>query len=216
MTQWTFQFKKKNEPDLNYYGLYDSLFKTLKSVYFLQDSTIWTDEMKNRLSDVIENLAIKNGYKEWKWMRVETRLGLIDETKHRGTLVTESPEPEFYSERGMPLVTQSLYLLEYNEESKGMITVENYDKWYHMYIIRPDGKVEKVDWKDYVESRVGLTWIDHVISPECFHLTAKKLGLEYDDMTFAMVCERFVSDYLEDWTKIAFHLPVKDERYDLL
>jgi hypothetical protein len=121
------------------------------------------------------------------------------------TLVKEPPQSEYYSERGFPLITQSI--LDSNDESNGMLTVEN-DKWYRMYRITREGEVKPVDYEDVVESRLGLTWVDHAVSPESFHLTAKKLGLEYDDRTFAMVCERFVTDYLEDWSKLAHHLPV--------
>lgn len=122
--------------------------------------------------------------------------------------IKDLPDEKYYSERGFPLITQSIF--DGNEESNGMLTVENYDKWYRLYVITRDGEVKPVGHEDLVESRQGLTWIDHVVSPESFYLTAKKLGLEYDDRTFAMVCERFVSDYLEDWTKLAHHLPVSD------
>lgn len=115
------------------------------------------------------------------------------------------PHEKYYSERGFPLITQSV--LDSNDESNGMLTVENYDKWYRMYAITREGEVKPVGHEDWVESRLGLTWVDHAVSPECFHLTARKLGLEYDDRTFAMVCERFVTDYLEDWSQLARHLP---------
>jgi hypothetical protein len=121
--------------------------------------------------------------------------------KKRGTVVVEHPfQPSFYSERGFPLITQYT-------GSKAMLTVENYIKWYNLYIITEKGEVVPVDYEDIVESRGGLTWVDHAISPEAFHLTAKSLGLEYDDMTFAIVCQRFVEDFLEDWTKLHHHLP---------
>jgi hypothetical protein len=123
----------------------------------------------------------------------------------RGTLVVEPSKPEYFSERGFPLITQFIY--DYDENLKGMLTVENYDKWYRIYMISSEGEVNPINYEDIVESSLGLTWVDHAISPESFHLTAKKLGLDYDDRTFAMVCERFVTDYLEDWTKLARHLP---------
>lgn len=125
------------------------------------------------------------------------------------TLVKESPQFKYYSERGFPLITQSF--LDSSNKSKGMLTVENYDKWYQLYRITREGEVKPIDYRDMIESRTGLTWVDHAVSPEAFHLTAQKLDLEYDDRTFAMVCERFVTDYLEDWSKLAYHLPVEDK-----
>jgi hypothetical protein len=130
--------------------------------------------------------------------------------KRRGTIIVEPSNPLYFSERGFPLITQFIY--DYDDNSKGMLTVENYDKWYKLYMITRDGEVKPVKHEDNVESSLGLTWVDHAVSPESFHLTAKKLGLDYDDRTFAMVCERFVTDWLEDWSKLAYHLPKMEEK----
>lgn len=128
--------------------------------------------------------------------------------KKQGVLTRYYAEDLYYSERGFPLITQ---YIEDDENVRGMLTVENYVKWYRMYIIRPDGTVEgRVNTAcDHGEDK---SWIDHAVIPYAFHETARNLGLVYDDITFAMVCERFVSDVLDgDWTKLAPFLPTAIE-----
>lgn len=112
-------------------------------------------------------------------------------------------EPIFFSERGIPLITQCLE--EADEGLKPVLTMENYEKWYCMYIIYPNRKVEKVT--PSLEDTCD-TWYDHAVYPSYFHLTATRLGCIYDNRTFALVCERFVEDVLDGkWKALSEYLP---------
>jgi hypothetical protein len=115
-------------------------------------------------------------------------------------------EVKYQSERGHALVTQNLHS-DMDGNPVGMLTVEDYCKWYRAYIIRPDGTVEGIH-EMVCDDRDEYGWRDHAIIPYAFHETAKNLGLEYDDKTFAKVCERFVEDILDDWTTLYNYLPL--------
>jgi len=118
-------------------------------------------------------------------------------------------EPKYFSDRGIPLVTQHL-LTDNDGNPVAMLTVEDYCKWYKMFIIHPDGTVEPRVGVEIPSDPHEYGWIDHAIKPWAFHETAKNLGLVYDNRTFAMVCERFVEDIVDDWTKLAPYLPEED------
>lgn len=116
---------------------------------------------------------------------------------------------KYFSDNGIPLITQHIDLLFCDGERKPVLTVENYDKWYKVYIIHPDDTIEGI-FNDKELDESMDSWYDHCILPNYFHELAKRKGCVYDSMTFAMVCERFVSDWLEgDWCKLAKYLPVK-------
>ena len=129
-------------------------------------------------------------------------------TKHScGTIHPICHKPKYFSERGIPLITQQL-----EEDVDGnllpTLTVENHNKWYAMYIIHPDDTVEKrwqVEADDKNENDIG--WYDHAVIPRLFHETAVNLKCTYDDRTFALVCERFVEDGFADWTTLYKYLP---------
>jgi hypothetical protein len=123
----------------------------------------------------------------------------------QGTLVQIIGEPKYFSERGFPLITQDI--IDSNNEPQSMLTVENYDKWYTMHIIHSDGRVQSI-YNNILDALNDLTWIDHAVVPYMFHKIADDLGLVYDNRTFAMVCERFVEDVLNnDWARLAQYLP---------
>lgn len=112
---------------------------------------------------------------------------------------------KYLSNRGKPLITQEIIYI--NNEPVDTLTMENYEKWYSMYIIRKDGYVEE-RFNTLTDDGDDTCWIDHAVVPYAFHETAKNLGLCYDSRTFAMVCERFVEDVLDgDWTKLSDYLP---------
>lgn len=123
--------------------------------------------------------------------------------EYTGSISPIYGEPTYFSERGIPLITQ--WFEDEDEVVKPILTMENYEKWYSMYIIYPNGIVEKVP--PSLEDTCD-TWYDHAVYPEYFHGTAKRLGCTYDNRTFAMVCERFVEDVLDgDWTVLHDYLP---------
>lgn len=113
---------------------------------------------------------------------------------------------KYFSERGIPLITQNIVCSE-DGRSKDMLTMESYGKWESMYIIRKDGTVER-RYDTLTDEGDHTCWINNTIIPFAFHETAKNLGLHYDNRTFAMICERFVEDILEnDWTMLSDYLP---------
>jgi len=129
----------------------------------------------------------------------------MKEFNYGGTLTPVYEKPKFLSTRGLPLITQNIDNLDGG--TLGILTMENYDKWYSMYIIHVDGSVEEIH-EAIINDVFGVTWIDHAISPRAFHETAINLGLEYDNHTFAMVCERFVEDILDNsWSRLVKYLP---------
>lgn len=126
-----------------------------------------------------------------------------------GTISPIFEEPQYFSERGLPLITQ--YITDFNEQPHDMLTMENYEKWYYMHIIRKDGTVERISQAVIPDDPHDYGWIDHAVKPYAFHKTAMGLGLKYDNRTFALVCERFVEDALDgDWSKLCRYLPKED------
>lgn len=117
---------------------------------------------------------------------------------------------KYLSSRGMLLVTQSItdgYGID--DPKCSMLTVENYEKWYGAYIIHADDRVESITFGDFDGAINGPDTKDHCINPSAFHATAIELGLNYDDRTFALVCERWVEDYLDgDWTRLHEFMPI--------
>ncbi|MBD8523812.1 hypothetical protein [Lysinibacillus fusiformis] len=123
--------------------------------------------------------------------------------KYTGLISPLDGAPKYFSERGIPLITQ--WLEDAGEEISPVLTMENYEKWYCMYIIYPSGKVEKVT--PSLEDTCD-TWYDHAVYPSYFHLIAERFGCTYDNRTFALVCERFVEDVLDGkWTALSEYLP---------
>jgi len=121
-----------------------------------------------------------------------------------------NPKPTYISKRGIPLITQNIDEVGYleNGDIQPILTMENYDKWYEMYIIHPDGQIQSFVHSENKET-TPHTWYNHAVYPAYFHLSAKRLGCTYDSRTFATVCERFVDDVLDgDWTKLHRYLPV--------
>lgn len=99
----------------------------------------------------------------------------------------------FRSERDLPLVTQEV-------DNKPMITVENYFKWYDLYLIHTDGTVQtvNVDTNKEVADIMRYYWRDHYIEPNGFKKIAEKLGAVYDTASFESVCRRYELESLPD------------------
>jgi hypothetical protein len=86
----------------------------------------------------------------------------------------------YYSERNMPLVFNG-------DASKfsGIITIENYLKWYNLYIVRPDGSVEKL------QSDNTIAWLGHVPCPSDIVEFADRHGLDIDHQSMEMIVGRY-------------------------
>ncbi|WP_227493032.1 hypothetical protein [Bacillus paranthracis] len=88
------------------------------------------------------------------------------------------------SNRGIQLVTQT--------HEKRMLTVEDYCKWYDLFLIEPDGTVQTVEWNQHFDRG----WRDHCIVPQSFKDMAKELGAAYDEDTWKKVCAMYEENCL--------------------
>jgi hypothetical protein len=86
----------------------------------------------------------------------------------------------YLSDRNIPLV--------FNGEAStfpGIITIENYLKWYNLYIVRPDGSVEKL------QSDNTIAWRDHVPCPSDIVAFADRRHLDIDQQSMEMIVGRY-------------------------
>lgn len=103
---------------------------------------------------------------------------------------------KYVSHRGIPLLAQ-----EVDPEGRPIVTMENYCKWYSVYALHPDGRVESIDPDDVlrkVEKRVGGCLMgDHNYHPTLLTEVAKELGWVVDPKALEMVTHRWAVE-IED------------------
>ena len=90
-----------------------------------------------------------------------------------------------YSERGLPLVAYGDY-----NGGCSVITVENYCKWYSLYLIMPGNEVKKVEF-ERLEDFHETEWYDHVPNPAYVLALARKYGYSIHDLPFEMIIGRY-------------------------
>jgi len=103
-----------------------------------------------------------------------------------------------FSPRGMPLV--------YCEPpcKQPVLTVENYLKWYELFLVLPDGSVQAIDFPYAEEFCQGESPChDHVPNPRVVMRAAVKYGWMIDRCGLEMIIgrwelERFNSPWSED------------------
>lgn len=109
---------------------------------------------------------------------------------------------QLVSERGNVLVEQRVLDIP-------LVTVENYEKWYSLYIIQPSGDVEKVDVgliSELSDKSGKCLWIDHAYHPHLLLLIAEHIKGEVPATSLEMVAGRWVLERgLHD--DIDYHLP---------
>ncbi len=93
--------------------------------------------------------------------------------------------PKYDSDRGMPLV----YVGEPPPE-RPILTVENYCKWYSLYLVKPGGWVEAVDMYD-AGSSFTAAWHDHVPDPGECERYAELKGYDWDENALDMIYGRY-------------------------
>jgi hypothetical protein len=75
-----------------------------------------------------------------------------------------------------------------------ILTLENYTKWYEIYVITPDGHVEKVD-SDVVLAVLGeyndAQISDHVFHPRLLYRVAQELGGEVEERAVEVAAGRW-------------------------
>lgn len=100
------------------------------------------------------------------------------------------------SHRDIPLV-----MTEPNSQGP-LLTVENYVKWYDIYIVFPDGRIQKVPYELFWEGK-GTGWHDHVPNPKACQMVAEKLNAEWDECSFEMIVGRYMMEVVTDkWEQI--------------
>lgn len=96
------------------------------------------------------------------------------------------------SDRGIPLVLLGT-------PTRNTLTVENYVKWYDLFIVNSSGVVSKVPREAYDKVQVVgndliTVWSDHAINPVAFQALAEYLGVEVDEVAEEVVIGRWVSE----------------------
>src|SRR5690606_15381227 len=97
----------------------------------------------------------------------------------------------YLSDRNIPLVFHGW------PPNKPTITVENYCKWYNLFIVNPDGSVGKVPVYDHSKYE-GTTWYDHVPHPGWVKFLEREYGYEVDDESFEMMIGRYHLEVLKE------------------
>lgn len=101
----------------------------------------------------------------------------------------------YYSDRGIPLV--------YNNapDKQPVLTVENYLKWYSLFLVNPDGSVEVLPYDRYrhLEGSDGLPflWGDHVVYPPAYERICDELDLIFDGNSADIIAGRWINDVLD-------------------
>ena len=98
----------------------------------------------------------------------------------------------YFSPRGMPLVFHSI--LETGDTP--VLTVENYCKWYQLFVVDVDGSVTPVDFPDgVVDARAGESaFCDHVPAPVACQRMAVRLGCLWDEDSLDMISGRWARE----------------------
>jgi hypothetical protein len=103
------------------------------------------------------------------------------------------------SDHGHPLVYQG------EPWTSPIITVENYLKWYTLYLIMPDGEIRPFLYTGLIlppESSkfgsLGSTFIDHVPNPAAVVYTAEKNKMFVDPLSFEAIVGRWFIE-VKNW-----------------
>ena len=97
----------------------------------------------------------------------------------------------YYSDRNIPLVYNGFLPRE-----RAIITVENYLKWYKLYLLHPNGDVEAVDFP-VMDGIAGSPYIDHVPNPDHVAAWANLEGYTISDQSYEMMIGRWVYEAKE-------------------
>lgn len=109
-------------------------------------------------------------------------------------LISGKPAP-FVTAKGKLLIDQQTYECD-------ILTVENYEKWYCLYILRSDGTVEPVPVEAVMKQiDRGFLWIDHNFSPELVRAVAEDLGLEITPVAYEVIVGRWVTEQVGKYTQ---------------
>lgn len=94
---------------------------------------------------------------------------------------------EYKSARGIDLIVTY-------PPQRPTITVENYLKWYDLYLIDAQG-ARRYNYDEYADIAFpGTIWGDHVINPAFVRELCYRKGLDVDERAFEVIVGRWVMD----------------------
>jgi hypothetical protein len=77
--------------------------------------------------------------------------------------------------------------------TKPIVTIENYCKWYDLYLVHPDGRVEAVP---FPEERIeGAPYLDHAPNPSHVLHWAERMGYHLHEESEEMMIGRWEIEY---------------------
>lgn len=97
---------------------------------------------------------------------------------------------------------RGIMLLDQTPSDKPILTGENYDKWYDLYLLHPDGTVEGVTKAydmDDCKYETGCTRIDHFYHPEIFNKMCGKHGWWIGQVAIEVAAGRWAINYHEQF-----------------
>lgn len=105
----------------------------------------------------------------------------------------------YFSERGLPLVYCGPPL------EHPIVTIENYCKWYHLYLVMPDGSVKiyepkKENLQKYEDEIEGKYYCDdHNFNVEIVEQVADEEHIFSDDQSMEMIIGRYERERRDNW-----------------
>lgn len=91
------------------------------------------------------------------------------------------------SDRGIPLLCQEI-------QTWPLIVLEDWNKWYSVFVLFPDGRVEKVGVDVIEEIEDTILYQDHNFHPKLLALLGKHYGAEVDWKSDEMATGRWVHE----------------------
>lgn len=102
----------------------------------------------------------------------------------------------YFGERGFPLMWRQAPI-----KDKAILTVEQYDKWYNLYLIYPDKQILAVEsntviWMQAMEEFEGVSVLNHCFNPEFIDLLIKKANVEMDPLAYELIVGRWTIEVI--------------------
>lgn len=108
--------------------------------------------------------------------------------------ITHSDQIKNFSDRQIPLIYQD------NNRSIPVVTLENYCKWYWIFIVFPNGYVTRAEYNTLsaLEDKYGKPLMgDHIFHPKLLELLAEHLEGVVDEVTLETALGRWMLEYHE-------------------
>lgn len=85
------------------------------------------------------------------------------------------------------------------KESDSYLTVEDYEKWYCLYLVHLDGRVERVDFDVLHPFTEKSPYVDHVPNPAAVERLAAARGWHIAERAMETMVGRWVAE-AQGWT----------------